>query len=85
MMQVNINLIGQQQQQQGSVWPVATPAFLPAAAGAAAAAAAACEEGELQRLSQRMSTSMNISDTHGTCRVWCLCLVFCWSAAAFIG
>jgi hypothetical protein len=63
-MQVNINLSGQQQQQQqGSAWPVA-PATLPPGA---AAAAAGCKDGELQRLSQRMSTSMNINDTHGAC------------------
>jgi hypothetical protein len=60
-MQVNINLSGQPLQQHGSAWPAA----LPPAAGAAAAAAGYEEEGELQRLSQRMSTSMNISDAQG--------------------
>jgi hypothetical protein len=53
-----MNLSGQQQQQHGSAWPVAPQP--PAAA--AGAAAAGYEEGELQRLSQRISTSMNISD-----------------------
>lgn len=91
--QVNINLSGQlqpqqlqPQQQQHSAWPVAAPPLPPAAA-----AAGYEEEGEMQRLSQRMSTSMNISDAHGAQPqvqqppVWYQCTVICKGLRAAAG